>query len=65
MDRYELSAQIGDGSFGRVLKAKSKETGALVSRVIGRLLSALRHFFYLFCWNLNVSHPPMKQSGGN
>eukprot|EP00956_Cyclotella_meneghiniana_P040646 scaffold201351_cov36-Cyclotella_meneghiniana.AAC.1 len=29
MDRYELSAQIGDGSFGRVMKAKSKETGAL------------------------------------
>jgi serine/threonine protein kinase len=32
MNRYELSSQIGDGSFGRVMKATSKETGNVVRR---------------------------------
>ncbi|KAL7507508.1 hypothetical protein ACHAXN_006663 [Cyclotella atomus] len=31
MNRYELSTQIGDGSFGRVMKATSKETGEVVA----------------------------------
>ncbi|KAL7549413.1 hypothetical protein ACHAWF_012681 [Thalassiosira exigua] len=31
MDRYELKEQLGDGSFGRVAKATSKETGEVVA----------------------------------
>ena len=31
MNRYEIAAQIGDGTFGRVFKATLKETGAVVA----------------------------------
>ncbi|KAL3776790.1 hypothetical protein HJC23_011919 [Cyclotella cryptica] len=31
MNRYELLSQIGDGTFGRVMKAKSKESGEVVA----------------------------------
>lgn len=34
MNRYELSTQLGDGSFGRVMKATSKETGEVVRWLI-------------------------------
>ena len=30
MDRYELNDQLGDGSFGRVMKATLKENGNVV-----------------------------------
>jgi hypothetical protein len=32
MDRYELKEELGDGSFGRVVKAHHKETGNVVSK---------------------------------
>ena len=31
MNRYQLQEEIGDGSFGRVIKAKNKETGEVVA----------------------------------
>lgn len=31
MNRYELKEELGDGSFGRVLKARHKQTGAVVA----------------------------------
>jgi hypothetical protein len=33
MDRYKLCEQIGDGSFGRVMKATRMEDGEVVSVV--------------------------------
>ena len=31
MNRYQLQEEIGDGSFGRVIKAQNKETGEIVA----------------------------------
>jgi len=31
MNRYRLQEEIGDGSFGRVIKAQNKETGEIVA----------------------------------
>ena len=31
MNRYKLLEEIGDGSFGRVMKAKNNETGEVVA----------------------------------
>jgi serine/threonine protein kinase len=32
MDRYELKEELGDGSFGRVMKARHKKTDDVVSK---------------------------------
>ena len=31
MNRYQLQEEIGDGSFGRVIKAQNKDTGEIVA----------------------------------
>ena len=31
MNRYQLQEEIGDGSFGRVIKAQNKKTGEIVA----------------------------------
>ena len=31
MNRYQLQEEIGDGTFGRVIKAKNKETDEIVA----------------------------------
>lgn len=71
MDRYELSTQIGDGSFGRVMKATSKETGDTVRRrtriFFVDFYGADSNLFLDLCrarvhrWQLNISNESSKR----
>ena len=46
MENYEVLGLIGEGSFGRVYKAKSRKTGTTVAVKIIRKVCTLVWFIY-------------------
>ena len=55
MNRYQLKEEIGDGSFGRVIKAQNKETGEIVAmkHIKNKFkVSRKRCYNCVICWNL-------------